>query len=90
MLLVRLAGVEGAITVIAPKTFAPKPWVFRAGFVGRDTTVDLALLARVSHLRRPVSQHRRPTVGALERVYQHLTDHGFQKPVMERRWARGG
>jgi hypothetical protein len=46
-----LAGVEGAITVIIPKTAAPgKPWVFRAGFVDRDAPVDLALLAKGFHI----------------------------------------
>ncbi len=46
-----LAGVEGTITVIVPKTAAAgKPWVFRADFVGRDAVVDLALLAKGFHI----------------------------------------
>ena len=37
--------------MIAPNTAAPgKPWVFRAGFVDRDATVDLALLAKGFHI----------------------------------------
>ena len=37
----------GFLTVIVPRTAAPgNPWVFRADFVDRSQTVDLALLAK--------------------------------------------
>ena len=82
-----LAGVEGSITVIAPKTLAPgKPWVFRAGFVDRDATVNLALLAKGFHIvTGPVSYNTDgPLLAHWNAVYQHLTDHGFsKKPAME-------
>ena len=82
-----LAGVEGAITVIVPKTVAPgKPWVFRAEFVSRDATVDLALLAKGFHIvTGPVSYNTDgPVLAHWNAVYRHLTDHGFsKKPVME-------
>ena len=82
-----LAGVEGAITVIIPKTAAPgKPWVFRAGFVDRDAAVDLALLANGFHIvTGPVPYNADgPSLAHWNAVYKHLTDHGFsKKPVME-------
>lgn len=82
-----MAGVEGAITMIAPKSAATgKPWVFRSEIVSRDATVDLALLAKGFHIvTGPVSYNRDGPVPAhWNTVYQHLTDHGFsRKPVME-------
>lgn len=82
-----LAGVEGSIQVIAPKTAAPgKPWVFRAEFVPRDAVVDQALLARGFHIvTGPVPYNADgPRQSHWDVVYQHLTRHGFStKPVME-------
>ncbi|MBI3868325.1 MAG: alpha/beta hydrolase [Verrucomicrobia bacterium] len=82
-----LAGVEGAITLITPQTAAPgKPWVFRAGFVGPEATVDLALLAKGFHIvTGPVSYNTDgPVLAHWNAVYQHLIAHGFsKKPVME-------
>ena len=82
-----LGGVEGAITVIVPKTEATgKPWVFRAEFVDRDAVVDLALLARGFHIvTGPVPYNADgPLLPHWNAVYKHLTDHGFsRKPVME-------
>ncbi len=82
-----LNGVEGATTVIIPKTAAPgKPWVFRAEFVRRDAAVDLALLAKGFHIvTGPVSYNTDgPVLAHWNAVYQHLTGHGFsKKPVME-------
>ena len=82
-----LAGVEGAVNVIVPKTAAPgKPWVFRAGFAGRDAAVDLALLAKGFHIvTGPVSYNvEGPVLAHWNAVYQHLTGHGFaKKPVLE-------
>ncbi|MEA3207059.1 MAG: hypothetical protein QOE70_116 [Chthoniobacter sp.] len=82
-----LAGVEGAIAVIVPKTAAPgKPWVLRAGFVPRDAAVDLGLLAKGFHIvTGPVSYNTDgPVLAHWNAVYQHLTGHGFsKKPVLE-------
>ena len=89
-----LAGVEGTINVIVPKTTAAgKPWVFRADFVNRDAMVDLALLAKGFHIvTGPVPYNadgpQRPHWDA---VYKHLTDNGFsKKPVMEGAGAAAG
>ena len=82
-----LTGVEGTITVIEPKTpAAGNPWVFRAGFVGRDAAVDLALLAKGYYIvTGPVSYNADgPQRPAWDTDYKHLTSHGFStKPVME-------
>jgi len=82
-----LAGIEGAITVIAPKKEATgKPWVFRADLVDRDAVVDLALLAKGFHIvTGPVPYNADgPSLQHWNAVYKHLTDHGFaKKPVME-------
>lgn len=82
-----LPDVEGSIGVIAPRAAAAgKPWVFRAGVVSRDATVDLALLAKGYHIvTGPVSYNSDgPVLAHWNAVYQHLTAHGFsKKPVME-------
>jgi hypothetical protein len=82
-----LAGVQGAITVIEPKTAAPgKPWAFRADWVGRDSTVDQALLAKGFHIvTGPVPYNSDGPIPAdWDAVYRHLTESGFSKrPVME-------
>ncbi|HEV8543453.1 MAG TPA: alpha/beta hydrolase [Verrucomicrobiae bacterium] len=82
-----LAGVEGAITVIAPKEpAAGKPWIFRSDLVRRDATVDLALLAAGFHIvTGPVPYNADgPSLAHWNAVYEHLTSHGFStKPVME-------
>ncbi len=82
-----LTGVEGAITVIVPKTAAAgRPWVFRSEVVSRDAVVDLALLAKGFHIvTGPVSYNADgPVLAHWNNVYKHLTDHGFSKmPVLE-------
>lgn len=82
-----LKGVAGAITVILPRKAAPgKPWAFRADHVGRDATVDLALLARGFHIvTGPVPYNADgPSLPHWNAVYQLLTEHGFSKrPVLE-------
>ncbi len=82
-----LAGVEGFITVIVPKTAAAgKPWVYRAGFVDRDAVIDLALLAKGFHIVvGPVPYNADgPVLAQWNTVYKHLIGHGFaKKPVME-------
>ncbi|HWE39991.1 MAG TPA: hypothetical protein VG406_25800 [Isosphaeraceae bacterium] len=82
-----LKGVEGSINVVVPKTAAPgKPWVFRADYVGRDATVDLALLDRGFHIvTGPVPYNADgPSLKGWNAVYDLLTGHGFSKtPVLE-------
>lgn len=81
-----LAGVDGPITVIVPNTAAAgKPWVFRADLVARDSTVDLALLAKGFHIVTGPVYHNAdgPSLAHWNSVYKHLTAHGFSaKPVM--------
>ncbi|HEV8607248.1 MAG TPA: hypothetical protein VGQ99_18050 [Tepidisphaeraceae bacterium] len=82
-----LAGVEGPITVIEPKSAAEgTPWVLRSSFVGRDALVDLELLRRGFHIvTGPVPFNADgPNRAHWDAVYKHLTDHSFsKKPVME-------
>ncbi len=89
-----LAGVEGAINIIVPRTPAPgKPWVFRADYVGRDDTVDLALLSDGFHIvTGPVPYNADgPSLQSWNAVYKLLVDHGFsKKPVMEGAGAAAG
>jgi hypothetical protein len=80
-------GVQGAITVIAPKTAASgTPWVFRWDFVDRDAKVDLALLGKGFHIvTGPVPyNYDGPLLKDSDAVYRHLTEHGFsRKPVIQ-------
>lgn len=89
-----LPKVEGAINIIVPEKEAPgRPWVFRAGFAGRDAAVDLALLARGYHIvTGPVSYNSDgPVLAHWNAVYQHLTAHGFAaKPILEGAGRAGG
>jgi pimeloyl-ACP methyl ester carboxylesterase len=83
----RIDGVRMPVSVIAPKDAAPgKPWVFRADFVTRDATVDLALLGKGFHVvTGPVpTETDGPVLAQWNAVYKHLTAHGLSKtPVME-------
>jgi hypothetical protein len=82
-----LPGVEGSVNVIAPtQAAAGNPWVFRAGVVERDASVDLALLANGYHIvTGPVSYNKEgPDREQWDAVYRHLVGHGFaKKPTME-------
>ena len=82
-----MEGVAGAVVVVLPKQEAPgKPWVFRAGFGGRDAAVDLALLAKgFAIVTGPVSFNSDSLIlKDWNAVYRLLTSHGFsKKPVME-------
>lgn len=82
-----LNGVEGTINIIVPRKAAQgNPWVYRTGFVNRDATVDLALLANGFHIvTGPVPFNADGPIRAhWDAVYKHLTGHGFSsKPVME-------
>ena len=76
-----------------PKTPAPgNPWVFRAGFVGRDETVDQSLLAKGFYIvTGPVPYDNGPVQSQWDATYQYLTDHGFsRKTVMECAGAAAG
>ena len=81
------SGVEGAITVLVPKTTAPgKPWVFRADYVTHDAVVDLALLANGFHIvTGPVPYNADgPSLQSWNAVHKLLTENGFSnKPVLE-------
>jgi pimeloyl-ACP methyl ester carboxylesterase len=81
------AGIDGAVTLTLPKTAAPgKPWVYRAGFAGRDAVVDLALLARgYAIVTGPVSYNSDSlSLKDWNAVYRLLADNGFSaKPVLE-------
>ena len=82
-----MGGVEGAITIIVPKTIAAgQPWVFRADHVSREAAVDLALLERGFHIvTGPVPYNADgPSLESWNAVYDRLTSHGFsKKPVLE-------
>jgi pimeloyl-ACP methyl ester carboxylesterase len=83
---IELANVEGATTIIAPKTPAPgNPWVFRADFVDQDDVVDQALLAKGFYIVTGAVPYNfdGPVVAQWNLIYQHLTAHGFStKPVL--------
>lgn len=89
-----LPGIEGTITVIEPgMPAAGKPWVFRAGYVDRAATVDLALLAKGFYIvTGPVPYNADgPSLTSWNAVYKHLTENGFSpKPVMEGAGAAAG
>ena len=81
-----VANVEGATTIITPKTPAPgNPWVFRADFVDRDDAVDQALLAKGFYIVTGAVPYNfdGPVVAQWNLIYKHLTAHGFStKPVL--------
>jgi pimeloyl-ACP methyl ester carboxylesterase len=77
-----LAGVEGAITVIEPKTPAKgKPWLLRSDLVTREAAVDLALLAKGFHIvTGPVPYNADgPSLQHWNATYKHLVESGFAK-----------
>lgn len=82
-----IKGVTGTVVVIVPEKEAPgKPWVFRAGFGGRDAEMDLALLARGFHIvTGPVSFNADSLLlKDWNATYEWLVSNGFsKKPVME-------
>jgi pimeloyl-ACP methyl ester carboxylesterase len=82
-----LDRIQGAITVIEPKTPASgTPWVFRSDFVDRDAKVDRALLAKGFHIvTGPVPYNADgPSLKDWDAVYTHLTENGFsRKPVLQ-------
>ena len=82
-----LKGVMGSVVVVTPKKEAPgKPWVFRAGFGGRDEKMDEALLALGFHIvTGPVSFNSDGLILTdWNATYEWLVSNGFsRRPVME-------
>jgi pimeloyl-ACP methyl ester carboxylesterase len=82
----RIDGIRTPVTVIVPKTPAPgRLWVFRADFVPRDATVDLALLGQGFHVATgPIpTDTDGPVLAQWNAVYKHLIDAGLSKtPVL--------
>ena len=82
-----IKGVAGTVVVVVPEKEAPgRPWVFRAGYGGRDAEMDLALLARGFHIvTGPVSFNSDSLLlKDWNATWQLLVDNGFSsKPVME-------
>ena len=81
------------LNVIVPKKPATgNPWVFRAGFAGRDAVLDQALLAKGFYIvTGPVPFDVGPVPAEWDATYKYLTDHGFsKKPVMEGAGAAAG
>lgn len=74
----------GGVTVIVPNSPAPgNPWVFRADFVQRDATVDLALLAKGFYIvTGPVPYDNGPVPAEWDATYKYLTSYGFSKKVV--------
>jgi len=83
----KLDGIRGSVGVIVPKVEAKgKPWVFRADVVGRDSVIDLDLLAKGFHIvTGPVPYDvDGPVLQQWNAVYKFLVEQGFSnKPVME-------
>ncbi|WP_254509097.1 alpha/beta fold hydrolase [Anatilimnocola floriformis] len=83
----RIGNIRMPVTVIVPRTSAAgNPWVFRADATGRDSLVDLALLAQGFHIvTGPVpTDTDGPVLDQWNTVYKHLTDAGLSKtPVLE-------
>jgi hypothetical protein len=84
---------SGGMAIIVPRNVAPgKPWVFRAGAIDRDATVDQALLAKGFHIViPPLTAQSGMVQEQWDETYKILTDHGFsKKPVMEGNAANAG
>jgi hypothetical protein len=83
------------MTIIVPRTVAPgKPWVFRAGAIDRDATVDQALLAKGFHIvipPLPLTAQAGTGADQWSMTYKTLVDNGFsKKPVLEGTGAKAG
>jgi putative heme-binding domain-containing protein len=78
-------GITG-MAVIVPSSAAPgKPWVFRAGALGREEMVDRGLLARGFHVViAPLTAQSGAVREQWDATYKFLTERGFsRKPVLE-------
>ena len=80
------------MTIVVPRTVAPgKPWVFRAGAIERDATVDQALLAKGFHIVIPPLAGPGYEAKQWSEIYKTLVDNGFsKKPVLEGTGAKAG
>jgi hypothetical protein len=89
-----LGGVEGSVSVAAPKQAAPdKPWVFRCDQPEGNSDVDLELLAKGFHIVvAPVPYNADgPILAHWNIVYNYLIEKGFSsKPVLAGRGAATG
>ncbi len=84
---------SGGMAIVVPRNVAPgKPWVFRADPIDRDSTVDLALLAKGFHIvSPPLTGQPGPAQQDWDQTYKTLVDSGFsKKPVMEGTGANAG
>jgi pimeloyl-ACP methyl ester carboxylesterase len=81
------------MAIVVPRNVAPgKPWVFRAGAIDRDATVDQALLAKGFHIvTPPLTAQSGMVQQQWDETYKKLVDSGFsKKPVMEGTGAMAG
>jgi hypothetical protein len=84
---------SGGMAIVVPRNVASgKPWVFRADPIDRNSTVDLALLAKGYHVvSPPLTGQPGPAQQDWDQTYKTLVDNGFsKKPVMEGTGANAG
>src|SRR5579859_1877817 len=68
-----------------------KPWVFHPSFLERDSTVDMALLAKGYHIVLPPISGPGAVQKQWDEVYKLMVDNGFaKKVVMEGTGAKAG
>jgi len=81
------------MAIVVPKNPAPgKPWIFRADALDRDSTVDLALLAKgYAIVMPPITTQAGMVREQWDETYKTMVDNGFSKtPAMEATGAKGG
>lgn len=83
---------SGMAIVVPKNPAAGKPWVFRANAIDRDSTVDLALLAKGYHIvTPPITTQAGEVQEQWDETYKTMVDNGFSKtPAMEATGAKGG
>ena len=81
------------MAIVVPKNPAPgKPWIFRADAIDRNSTVDLALLAKGYFIvTPPLTTQAGMAQQQWDETYKTLVENGFSKmPAMEATGAKGG
>jgi hypothetical protein len=81
------------MAIVVPKNpAAGKPWVFRADAIDRNSTVNLALLAKGYHIvTPPITTQAGEVQEQWDETYKTMVDNGFSKmPAMEAAGAKGG
>jgi hypothetical protein len=81
------------MAIVVPKEpVQGKPWVFRADAIDRNSTVDLALLAKGYHIvTPPLTAQAGMVQQQWDETYKTMVDNGFSKtPAMEATGAKGG